>query len=864
MEPVEASGGPGNTGSDRTLRLWAFLRQGPLFCGTFAIVVGLFALSAWWLGRPQVTAIVAELPVVMPNTALIAILAGASLILLAPLATPARRGIAGQLCAVGAGTIAGLTLAEYALQVNLGIDHLLANGEAPPVPGNPGRPSLEAATALVFAAAGLFTLNRKTARGIRPAETLALVSALIGLVALLGHLFRIAAFYDDPTLTPYAGMSILSSFAVLALSAGVMSARIDEGVLSILVTHDSGGIAARQLMASLAAFVPVVCAVAVATQRGLVSAPSATALIVLAGTVGGGAFILRVSRRLSQLDTERTLAEAQLRVSQERLDLALRGADLAAWDWNVKSGEVIFDERWAGMRGFRLDEIAPHVDSWISGVHPDDWPRVQQTLHDHFEGRLPEYEAEHRVRTRSGDWMWILDRGKVFARDEHGRPTRMTGTELDITSRKRLEEERAFLAEAGAILASSLEYEETLTSVAQLAVRDLAELCAVDLVEDGEVRRLKVVSRDPSKAWISELLVNVKFDRAQPHLIWKVLETKQPLLMETVPPELIEAWSRIGDYRRVLEAMPIGSILTVPLLAHGNPVGIIGLARSTASRPFGPADLRLAQALAERAALAIENAGHYRAAQRAVEARDSLMGIVAHDLRNPLGTIVMQAAALRRRAGGEPDRRSQRPSELIERAATRMKRLIQDLLDVTSLEAGHLSLACSRVDPRQLVCDAVDAQTPSAAAASLTIDVDVTSDLPELWGDRERLLQVFENLIGNAVKFTGPDGRITVGASPADGRLLFRVTDTGEGIDDAALPHVFDRFWQGRKAGDGGAGLGLPIVKGIVEAHGGRVWVESTPGLGSTFSFTIPVAPSAQDSRPHDDIAPAANVVAPR
>jgi len=134
-------------------------------------------------------------------------------------------------------------------------------------------------------------------------------------------------------------------------------------------------------------------------------------------------------------------SQDQLRQSEERFDLALRGADLGAWDWNIKTDEVIFNPKWAEMRGFGLQEIKPHVDSWSSGVHPDDWPRVQKSMTDYFQGLIPEYEAEFRALTKSGDWIWILDRGKVFARDEKGQPLRMVGTELDITQRKRLEEE---------------------------------------------------------------------------------------------------------------------------------------------------------------------------------------------------------------------------------------------------------------------------------------------------------------------------------------------------------------------------------------------------------------------------------------
>src|SRR5581483_3621478 len=132
---------------------------------------------------------------------------------------------------------------------------------------------------------------------------------------------------------------------------------------------------------------------------------------------------------------------------QERFELALRGADLGAWDWNIATGEVVFTPRWAEMRGFRPEEIRPHVDSWISGVHPDDWPRVQRVLTEYLQGVTPEYEVEHRAQTKSGRWIWVLDRGKVFARDERGRATRMVGTELDITERKRLDDELR-LAEA--------------------------------------------------------------------------------------------------------------------------------------------------------------------------------------------------------------------------------------------------------------------------------------------------------------------------------------------------------------------------------------------------------------------------------
>jgi signal transduction histidine kinase len=222
-----------------------------------------------------------------------------------------------------------------------------------------------------------------------------------------------------------------------------------------------------------------------------------------------------------------------------------------------------------------------------------------------------------------------------------------------------------------------------------------------------------------------------------------------------------------------------------------------------------------------------------------------VLGVVAHDLRNPLSTILLHAQTLTRH-GPDPERRSQKRGDAIHRAATRMNRLIQDLLDVAVMESGQLTIERARLSARDLIAGSVDTQKPLAASSSLELRVELDRDLPDVWGDRDRLLQVFENLIGNAIKFTKAGGCITVGATSRDHEVIFRIADTGAGIAPENLPHVFDRFWQATSTNRQGAGLGLPITKGIVEAHGGRIWVESTPHRGTTFSFTIPEATPEQ------------------
>ena len=404
----------------------------------------------------------------------------------------------------------------------------------------------------------------------------------------------------------------------------------------------------------------------------------------------------------------------------------------------------------------------------------------------------------------------------------------------DITERKRVEHEEEFLAEIGAIFATTLDSRKTLTNVARVAMREFADFCLIEFAdEQGEIRRLEVVSSDPTKAAIAEALKRLPLDRSQPHLSQVILQTKRSQMIADVSAETIRAMAQSEEHQQLLEAIAPTSMMGVPLTVHGRLLGALVVASCRPGRRYATTDLRLLDEVGRRAALALENARLYRAAERAIQARDDMLGIVAHDIRNPLSTILMQLTLIGR---------SEAQPERIERAASRINRLIQDLLDVTHMEAGRLSIEPAPVLAGQIMLESMEAQESLAASGSLELQLDVASALPEIWADRDRLLQVFENLIGNATKFTGTGGRITIGARPSGEDVLFWVADTGVGISVDDLPHVFDRFWRVRKAERRGAGLGLAIVKGLVEAHAGHVWVESALGRGSTFYFTVPVA----------------------
>jgi two-component system sensor kinase FixL len=251
---------------------------------------------------------------------------------------------------------------------------------------------------------------------------------------------------------------------------------------------------------------------------------------------------------------------------------------------------------------------------------------------------------------------------------------------------------------------------------------------------------------------------------------------------------------------------------------------------------------------AERAlAQALEQAREATgAAQAAVRAREDVLHVVSHDLGNSLSAIVVNTTVLLRTLPPEAEDVRQRVASVRD-LARRMQRLRQDLLDVASIEQGQLSVEWDSWHPGAVVSEALEAFAPLAGEKGVELSAEVDDDVPEVEGDRERVIQVLANLLGNAVKFTPAGGRVTLRVQAAPDEVRFAVRDTGPGIAPENQGLVWDRFWKSRTANRHGAGLGLAIARGIVEAHGGRIWLESAEGEGSTFSFTLPLHPTPDD-----------------
>ena len=411
---------------------------------------------------------------------------------------------------------------------------------------------------------------------------------------------------------------------------------------------------------------------------------------------------------------------------------------------------------------------------------------------------------------------------------------------------RRAEEAQRFLARAGASLGSSLDYKHTLRALAELAVPTLADWCVVDMLqEDGGIRRLGVAHRDSAKLELARALSRMyPPDPDAPTGIPRVLRTGEPEFIPDVDEAALGILAEDQDHLDLIRRLGLRSYIVVPIVARGRTLGAISLALANSSRSYGNADLALARELADRAALAVDNVRLYETARRAAEAQQKILGVVSHDLRNSLHSALIQTEllAMDRSFAAEHPSGNREPLQAVQRSIGHMNRLVQDLLDVENIEAGRLSIHPRAIPVALLLREVREAFAPRAVGSRIVLDVCAPDIAPAVATDYDRTIQVFSNLISNALRFTPEGGRITVAAEPRDSEVQFSVADTGIGIGTDELPRVWERHWRGDRTGSGGSGLGLAIVKGIVEAHGGRVWAESEPGRGSTFFFTLPVA----------------------
>jgi PAS domain S-box-containing protein len=558
--------------------------------------------------------------------------------------------------------------------------------------------------------------------------------------------------------------------------------------------------------------------------------------------------------------TDRRRAEAALRESATRLRLIERATEDVIWDWDAETGEVRWSDLGRRLLRYGPAEVGRSLAWHQERIHPDEQESVIRNFELALSGVRDVWSAEYRIRRGDGEYVTVLDRACIV-RDERGSPVRMIGSMMDVTERRREEDAQRLLSQASALLDQSIDPETMLANLARLCVPGMSDYCQIDLLEDGSaLRRVATSHVDPT---CERTLTRTRLSVPEGGLLAQLLSRGVPLLLTGCGPADLEALGYTEEERSKLCGREQCTMILVPLRTTERVLGLLTLANIDSGRRHSRVDRLVAEDLARRISFALDHARLFREATEAVRARDEVLAVVSHDLRNPLNVIMMASSMLQDLM---QDRRAdnQRWLELITRNAGWMIDLIADLLDASRLERSSLRIRPERRAAHTLLADGVELLRPLAAQAEIRLETRIADDLPEVYVDPSHILRVIGNLVDNAIKFTPPDGRILVEARRRGSDVLVAVSDTGPGLPQDQIDHVFDRYWQARQDDRRGTGLGLSIVRGIVEAHGGRIWAENARPHGATFSFTLPAARSQPAGRQDGAGADDATAAPPR
>jgi PAS domain S-box-containing protein len=472
------------------------------------------------------------------------------------------------------------------------------------------------------------------------------------------------------------------------------------------------------------------------------------------------------------------------------------------------------------------------------------------------------FRVVQQPERRSGIWKDVTYQ-KLIARDGSEHPIEMDCTTIrdparasvgavyafrDISMRKRACDRQRFMAMASGEIAASLDRDMILSKVVTLMARDLADWCVIHVCgANGTLQLASFAHRETEKNEFANQLRDAIDENRDSLAIQNVARTGNSILDVDVADGNWIATS-LGLDITLAPGLAAASAVIVPMITRGQTLGTLSLVSERRDRPFTEYDLAFIEEFGRRVASGIDNAQLYADAQRAIRLREDILATVSHDLRTPLQSIIMNADQLCRDTEKIAPTSSSptcvmKNAQTIQRNAERMNRQIGDLLDIENIDRGRLSLDLQRHKAKRLLAEAVSMFEAAATARSINVVSTGPQDADaELLCDRERVLQVLSNLIGNALKFSHEGQSIIVQENVSGPVLVFSVSDKAGGLSPDQVGHVFERGWQAPEARHRDSGLGLYIAKGLVEAHGGRIWVDTTPGMGSTFHFTIPLS----------------------
>ncbi len=845
-------------------------------------------LIGWTLDSTWLTSISPRFPRLNPNTSVGLLLASGSLLALERPGAPPGERRAGQLLAALAGLVGLATLVEYAGNVDLGIDRLLVPMHACDGIALCARPSTSAAAALVLLSASLLTLDLRTPRGRRPAQLFAALVGFSSVVALAGYVYGVPPLYGLPGHLPYTGLSVYATIALMALAVGVFCARPRAGVMSVVVSGHAGGSVARRFLV-LVLLAPVVgVLVTIGETAGAYAPETSAALIAVLAMALAIAWVLRTARALDASDRALRATEKRHRTFVEHASEAIFIADMTGRyvDVNPAATELL---------GYSREELLGMGITDL--IAPEQFPALEESRERLLQGHRD--RREWSLRAKDGVLIPVEVTATISPDGQWQASVR------DIRERKRIEQiedqnvhRLAVTSEASLVFSEALAdipvsgFEAVLRAIAEEArIATDADGATLDVAEDptaampplsisvgarGDVARgltasVRIGERELGMLSVSRAIDTPPFE-ADDGTMLNALAPRAALAIEAARSYAREVEGR-ARLQALLDNMPAGVAFVGP--DGGTPVRnrflddfLDGLELERDEHPLQRA-LRTRERVVERMTLrrrdgasipvlvtaapvsaglegargAVATFHDISAIEELERFREEWNTIVAHELRQPLNRIGLAVQLLERTA--DVPEAALSTVHRIRTAVHRLDRMIVDLSDVSRLDAHRLELSLRPVHLRALLEDcatqlheAVHVTERGQAARAITIDP-------------VRMDQVIGNLLSNAAKYRRPGTPIELDLEWRDDEVVVSVTNvTGASpLSEEDATHVFDRFARAEAAartGIPGLGVGLYITRGLVEAHGGRIWVDTSPPDRTSFRFALPLEPEAR------------------
>jgi PAS domain S-box-containing protein len=873
----------------------------PEIVSLIVVLIAGLALVGWATGSVTLTSLRPRLPAMRPNAAAGLILGSVSLWLLTAHRLKKVTRTLGGVCGLLVALLGFATIIEYLLALQTGFDGWLFQSKLEAA-NLPGRLPVSTAVSFLMCGIALLTLHIETRRGSRPAQFLALTVVVICLLTLLSYGYGIVALYHL-----YPGMAVHTAIAFMLLSSGILSAYPNRGLMAVATSQSVGGFMLRRLVLAVILVPSLLGWLNVAgIDAKLYTREFGIALLVSANVVLFLIVIWRNAQLLHLTDGDRQRAAAALQKSHDELESRVesRTAELTeannalrteiaerrriAEEFRRSQEELadFFENATVGLQcvgpdgtilqanraelemlGYEREEYVGHD---VAEFHAD--PEAIQDILRHLSRRETLVDYPARLRAKDGSIKQVLITSNVLWEGDRFIHTRCFTR--DITEAKRIEDERnRLLVLEQAARSKAEESAETIrrlqsvtdTALSHLALDDLlremlgrikdlldADTAAILLVTDGG----EYLTGRAAIGLEEEARVRVPMGRG---VAGRIAMDGAPLVVEDLSKvELVS--SIVSENAR--------SLVGAPLMIEGKVIGVIHV-DTVETHSFTAEDVNLLQLAADRVAPAIEHARLYEAEQRArLEAeaanrmKDEFLATISHEMRSPLHSILGWVTLLREGTLGDQARK--RALETVERSARAQNRIISDLLDVSRIINGQLHLDVHTLEPAPMIEAVVEGVRPAADAKRIRIQMMLEPNAGPISGDSERLQQIVWNLVSNAIKFTPSGGLVQIRLERVDSHVEITVSDTGVGVKPEFLPFVFDRFRQADSSSTrrtGGLGLGLAIVRHLVELHGGTVRAESEgAGKGAVFVVKLPLRMNPRKALGEARVHPAATL----